>query len=131
MTLPPPDTHCWDEDTGKDVWSHSADQMRAYAEQAVAAERERWMAATALCDKHQPSGGTRGHCVICAGEALSAALSKISYLCGEPNEMGVGPYDLHCDENSVVEQVRTMRAHADQAAAATGPSARQLTQACG
>ena len=41
MTLPPPDTHCWDEDTSKDVWSHSADQMRAYAEQAVAAERER------------------------------------------------------------------------------------------
>ena len=39
--LPPPDTHCWDEDTSKDVWSHSADQMRAYAEQAVAAERER------------------------------------------------------------------------------------------
>jgi hypothetical protein len=37
--LPPPDTHCWDEDTSKDVWSHSADQMRAYAEQAVAAER--------------------------------------------------------------------------------------------
>ena len=34
--LPPPDTHCWDEDTSKDVWSHSADQMRAYAEQAVA-----------------------------------------------------------------------------------------------
>ncbi|MBK6786292.1 MAG: hypothetical protein IPG77_01200 [Betaproteobacteria bacterium] len=40
MTLPPmpqPDTHCLDDDTGKDVWSHSADQMRAYAEQAVAA----------------------------------------------------------------------------------------------
>ena len=47
MTLPPPDTHCWDEDTSKDVWSHSADQMRAYAEQAVAAERER---CAAICD---------------------------------------------------------------------------------
>ena len=44
MTLPPlpePDTHCWDDDTSKDVWSHSEQQMRAYAEQAVAAERER------------------------------------------------------------------------------------------
>jgi len=41
MTLPPPDTHCWDEDTSKDVWSHSADQLRAYAEQAVAQETER------------------------------------------------------------------------------------------
>ena len=50
MTLPPmpqPDTHCLDDDTGKDVWSHSADQMRAYAEQAVAAERER---CAAICD---------------------------------------------------------------------------------
>lgn len=44
MTLPPmpqPDTHCLDDDTGKDVWSHSADQMRAYAELAVAQETER------------------------------------------------------------------------------------------
>ncbi len=46
--LPPPDTHCWDEDTSKDVWSHSDDAMRAYAEQAVAAERKdaeryRWL----------------------------------------------------------------------------------------
>lgn len=44
MTLPPlpdPDTHCLDDDTGLDVWSHSPKQMRDYAEQAVAAERER------------------------------------------------------------------------------------------
>ena len=50
MTLPPmpqPDTHCLDDDTGKDVWSHSADQMRAYAGQAIAAERER---CAAICD---------------------------------------------------------------------------------
>jgi hypothetical protein len=37
LPLPEPDTHCWDDDTGKDVWSYSADQMRAYA----LAERER------------------------------------------------------------------------------------------
>ena len=44
MTLPPmpqPDTHCLDDDTGKDVWSHSADQMRAYGAACAAAERER------------------------------------------------------------------------------------------
>lgn len=29
--LPRPDTHCFDDDTGKDVWSYSADQMRSYA----------------------------------------------------------------------------------------------------
>lgn len=50
MTLPPlpdPDTHCLDDDTGLDVWSHSPKQMRAYAEQAVAAERER---CARICD---------------------------------------------------------------------------------
>ncbi|MCD2164330.1 hypothetical protein [Comamonas koreensis] len=36
--LPAPDTHCHDEDTGRDVWSYSAEQMRAYAAQAVAAQ---------------------------------------------------------------------------------------------
>lgn len=44
MTLPPlpePDTHCFDDDTRRDVWSYSERRMRAYAEQAVAAERER------------------------------------------------------------------------------------------
>lgn len=38
MTLPPlpePDTHCFDDDTGLDVWSHSPDQMRAYGEAAL------------------------------------------------------------------------------------------------
>lgn len=35
--LPKPNTHCFDEDTKKDVWSHSADQMRDYARAALAA----------------------------------------------------------------------------------------------
>lgn len=34
--LPTPDTHCWDDDTGKDVWSYSEGLMRAYAADAVA-----------------------------------------------------------------------------------------------
>lgn len=29
--LPDPDTHCWDDDAGKDCWSHSKEQVRAYA----------------------------------------------------------------------------------------------------
>ena len=44
MTLPPlpePDTHCFDDDTRRDVWSYSYRQMRAYAEQAVAAQVDR------------------------------------------------------------------------------------------
>lgn len=38
VELPKPDTHCIDEDTGKDVWSHSPEQMREYAAQVAAAE---------------------------------------------------------------------------------------------
>jgi len=37
--LPKPDTHCYDEDTRTDVWSHSAEQMHAYAKQYAAAIR--------------------------------------------------------------------------------------------
>ena len=47
--LPEPDTHCWDEDARRDVWSHSADQMHAYAAAAVAAERETWSAVLTRC----------------------------------------------------------------------------------
>jgi hypothetical protein len=53
--LPPPDTHCWDEDTSKDVWSYSDEAMRTYAEQAVAAERER---CAKLADEYATYGGS-------------------------------------------------------------------------
>lgn len=33
--LPEPDTHCWDDDTSKDVWSYSAELMR----EIIAADR--------------------------------------------------------------------------------------------
>ena len=48
MTLPPlpePDTHCFDDDVGKDVWSHSPEQLHAYGEACAAAykaDAERW-----------------------------------------------------------------------------------------
>ena len=32
-TLPPPDTHCFDDDTGVDCWSHSPAQMQIYGQQ--------------------------------------------------------------------------------------------------
>ncbi len=37
---PEPDTHCFDDDTGKDVWSYSADQMHAYALAALAQQAQ-------------------------------------------------------------------------------------------
>jgi len=38
--LPEPDTHCFDDDTGKDAWSYSADQMHAYALAALAQQAQ-------------------------------------------------------------------------------------------
>ena len=31
--LPPPDTHCFDDDTSISCWSHSLEQMQAYGQQ--------------------------------------------------------------------------------------------------
>ena len=45
--LPEPDTHCFDDDTGKDVWSYTADQMRAYALAALQAAQAALTAAKA------------------------------------------------------------------------------------
>lgn len=71
----------------------------------LTAELDLYKRASAFCGKHRPNGGWRGVCLVCAGEKLTAALSQISYLCGPPNEMQCGPYDVHCDEAAVVDQV--------------------------
>lgn len=43
-----------------------------------------------------------------AGERLAAALSRISYLCGPPNAMGVSEYDVCPDEAVVVDRVERL-----------------------
>lgn len=47
IKLPEPDTHCFDDDTGKDLWSHSTDQMREYGRLCRAAGIEE---AAEVCD---------------------------------------------------------------------------------
>jgi len=66
--------------------------------------------AAQLCDKHAPDGGTVAACVICSGQKLSHALSRISYLCEPPNEMECSSYDLHYNEDAVVAQVERLHA---------------------
>jgi len=67
------------------------------------------------CDIHKPDGGSRSGCMICALQTLSAALSRIDYACGEPNEMRMSDYDLHCNEEAVVEHVQTRIATLEKA----------------
>ena len=50
--LPKPDTHCFDDDTGKDVWSHSEAQLLAYRAEVIemcANQVESWN--TAITDR--------------------------------------------------------------------------------
>ncbi len=72
---------------------------------AIQDQLDAYKRATQLCDEHQPSSGSRAECVICGLIEMSRALSRIDYLLGEPNEMEVSGYDLHCDPQLVVDRV--------------------------
>ena len=58
-----------------------------------------------LCEEHGTGPGTRATCPYCALQKLSAALSRIDYLCGPPNDMGISGYDCHYSEEAVVAAV--------------------------
>lgn len=62
--------------------------------------------ATQFCEKHTPTGSFRSGCVTCGLIDLSRALSRIDYLLGPPNHMEVSGYDIHCNEQLVVANVK-------------------------
>ena len=70
---------------------------------------EAWQRAAPLCEQHQPNGGARATCLICALQVLSRAISEIDYLIGKPNEMHVSNYDVHQDEAQVVSRVAALQ----------------------
>jgi len=72
---------------------------------ALVDELHAYKAAAPLCEKHKPDGGARGACLVCGIEILQASLSRISYMCGLPNEMAVSEYDTHYSERAVEKQV--------------------------
>lgn len=78
--------------------------------EALRAQLAQHKASLPTCEKHKPDRGARSSCVICAGHALSHALSRIDYACGEPNEMECSDYDLHQNEGEVVKRVVALRA---------------------
>ena len=59
--LPPPDTHCFDEDTGKDVWSYSAELMRE------------------ILASHQPAVAEKIACSRCNGTGESSTSAHINW----------------------------------------------------
>ena len=67
---------------------------------------EEYKRSAPLCSTHAVPGGARAGCLVCIIIRFSRALSEIDYLCGTPNEMRVSSYDIHCDEQTVIEHVR-------------------------
>ncbi len=62
----------------------------------------------AWCEEHgKDTGGTR-NCLVCGCMELHRALSRIDYLLGQPNEMEVSDYDVHCDPALVVKRVEAL-----------------------
>lgn len=76
-------------------------------------ERDQLKQAAGFCDKHKPNGGSR-NCLVCATEKLSYTLSRISYICSQPNEMEVSDYSVNYNEDEVVKQVKQLKQQLEQ-----------------
>lgn len=100
--------------TRKSVQDGKPDRIADLLEEAATA-LSAYKGAAPLCEEHQPKGGTRGGCLVCALRRLEGALSRIDYLCAPPNEMGISAYDCYYDEEAVVKNVAALKGRVEEA----------------
>lgn len=96
-----------------------SDRMHAaLVSRAKTAERQlaEYRAAFPTCEEHAvKGGGARSGCLECAYIKINCALSRISYICGKPNEMEMSDYDVDYSESRVLKAVETLCNQLDEA----------------
>ena len=90
-------------------------QTLAKERDTAGAQLEQYKKSAPLCEKHQPTGGARAMCLVCACIELDTAIDEIDYQLGEPNEYHVGDYVVSKNTDSVIARAKALKAQLEQA----------------